>query len=176
MGEAGAERGGLRLENRTPSPYLPLALRDEDEGDRALVRHLFETGDGACLFSCGLPSAAAGQLITQQVAAREWGHATNHPLARRHIVMEGGRAVGRLSIDRAARPWYVVDLAVLPSARGRGIASQLLAGLQADARSVGVAIALHVAADSPALRLYVRNDFAVEVAEGPYLRMRWAPA
>jgi GNAT superfamily N-acetyltransferase len=65
---------------------------------------------------------------------------------------------------------------VLPSARGRGIASQLLAGLQADARSVGVAIALHVAADSPALRLYVRNDFAVEVAEGPYLRMRWAPA
>ena len=166
MGEAGAERGGLRLENRTPSPYLPLALRDEDEGDRALVRHLFETGDGACLFSCGLPSAAAGQLITQQVAAREWGHATNHPLARRHIVMEGGRAVGRLSID----------LAVLPSARGRGIASQLLAGLQADARSVGVAIALHVAADSPALRLYLRNDFAVEVAEGPYLRMRWAPA
>jgi ribosomal protein S18 acetylase RimI-like enzyme len=116
-----------------------------------------------------------GQLIAQQLVARERGHATNHPLAGRHIVMEGRRPVGRLSVDRAGDPWYVVDLAVLPSARDRGIASQLLARLKAEARSVGVAIELHVAADSPALRLYLRNDFAVTATEGPDLRMRWAP-
>ena len=176
MGEPGSERGGLRLEDRAPSPCLPLTLRDEDDGDSALVRQLFETGLGARLFSCGLSSAAADQLITQQVAARERGHATNQPLARRQIVMEGRRPVGRLSIDRSAHPWYVVDIAVLPSARGRGIASELLARLQAEARTVGVAIVLHVAADSPALRLYLRNNFAVEAAQGPDLRMRWVPA
>jgi GNAT superfamily N-acetyltransferase len=176
MGEPGSERGGLRLEDRTPSPHLPLTLRDEDEGDGALVRHLFETGRGACLISCGLPSFAASQLITMQLVARARGNASNHPLARRHIVMEGRRAVGRLSIDRTCHPWYVVDLAVLPRARGRGIASELLARLQGEARAVGVAIELHVAADNPALRLYLRNDFAVEAEEGPDLRMVWLPA
>jgi GNAT superfamily N-acetyltransferase len=176
MGEAGSERGGLGLYDRTPGLLLPLTLRDEDQGDRALVRHLFETGLGAHLFCCGLPSIAVGQLITQQLVARERGHAANHPLARRHIVSEGRRPVGRLSIDRAAHPWYLVDLTVLPDARGRGIASELLAGLKAEARAAGVAIELHVAEDSPALRLYLRNDFVVTAAEGPDLRMRWAPA
>jgi GNAT superfamily N-acetyltransferase len=90
--------------------------------------------------------------------------------------MEGGRPVGRVSIDRAAHPWYLVDLAVLPDARRRGIASELLARLQAEARSAGVPIELHVGEDSPALRLYLRNDFVVTAGEGPDLRMRWAPA
>ena len=176
MDEAGSGRGGLRLQDRTPSSCSPLALRDEDDGDRALVRHLFETGLGAPLFCCGLPSVVVRQLITQQLVARERGHATNHPLARRHIVLEDGRPVGRLSVDRAGHPWYIVDVTVLPGARGRGIASELLARLKAEARAVGAAIELHVAEDSPALRLYLRNDFAVTAAEGPDLRMRWAPS
>jgi ribosomal protein S18 acetylase RimI-like enzyme len=176
MDRPGSDRGGLCLQDRTPSPRLLLTLRDEDEGDRALVRQLFETGLGAPLLSCGLPSAVAGQLIDQQVVARERGHATSHPLAHRYIVVEGLRPVGRLSVDRAAQPWYVVDLGVLTGARGRGIASQLLARLQAEARTAGVAIELHVAADSPALRLYRRNHFAVEEADGPDLRMKWTPA
>ena len=90
--------------------------------------------------------------------------------------MDGLRPVGRLSVDRAGHPWYLVDLAVLPSARGRGLASELLARLQMEASAAGAAIELHVAADNPALRLYLRNDFVTVATEGPDLRMRWAPA
>ncbi len=175
MGEPGSDGGSLRLEDRTASRGS-LSLRDEDEGDSALVRHLFETGLGAPLLACGLPPVAVDQLIAQQLVARHRDHDASHPLARHQILMDGPRPVGRLSVDRAGHPWYLVDLAVLPSARGRGLASELLARLQVEARAAGEAIELHVAADNPALRLYLRNDFVTVATEGPDLRMRWAPA
>ncbi len=175
MGEPGSDGGSLRLEN-PPVSRGPLSLRDEDEGDSALVRHLFETGLGAPLLACGLPRVAVDQLIAQQLVARQRGHDVSHPLARRQILMDGPRPLGRLSVDRAADPWYLVDLAVLPGARGRGLASELLARLQVEARVAGVAIELHVAADNPALRLYLRADFVITATEGPDLRMRWSPA
>ena len=175
MGEPGSDGGSLRLEDRTASRG-PLSLRDEDEGDSALVRHLFETGLGAPLLAWGLPPVAVDQLLAQQLVARQRGHDASHPLARRQILMDGPRPVGRLSVDRAGHPWYLVDLAVLPSARRRGLASELLGRLQVEARAAGAAIELHVAADNPALRLYLRNDFVVTATEGPDLRMSWPPA
>ena len=82
MGEPGSDGGSLRLEDRTASRG-PLSLRDEDNDDSALVRHLFETGLGAPLVACGLPPVAVDQLIAQQLAARHCGHGASHPLARR---------------------------------------------------------------------------------------------
>ena len=91
-------------------------------------------------------------------------------------MLAGQSAVGRLSVDRVADPWYVVDLAVLPPARGRGIATELLARLQVEAAAAGASIELHVAAGNPAQRLYQRNGFSVTAKEGPDLQMKWAPA
>ena len=73
MGEPGSDGGSLRLEN-PPVSRGPLSLRDEDEGDSALLRQLFETGLGAFLWDCGLPGTTVDQLISQQLIARESGH------------------------------------------------------------------------------------------------------
>jgi GNAT superfamily N-acetyltransferase len=175
MGEPGSGRGATLVADRAAPTSLCLTLRDEGDGDKALLRQLYETGRGAPLLSCGLPPAVAQQLTAQQLSARERGHATAHPRARRQIVLAGHHPVGRLSVDRAGDPWCVVDLAVLPRARGRGIATEILARLQAEAAATGVAIELHVAADNPARGLYQRSGFAVTAEEGPDLRLRWAP-
>lgn len=175
MGEPGPSQGSLLVAGRTASPGFSITLRDEEDGDEALLRQLFETGRGAPLLSSGLPPALVDQLIAQQLLARERGHSSTHPRARRQVVLAGQAPVGRLSVDRSGNPWYLVDLAVLPRARGRGIATELLARLQAEAGAAGVAIELHVATDNPARSLYQQNGFAVTASEGPDLHMRWAP-
>jgi ribosomal protein S18 acetylase RimI-like enzyme len=174
MGGLGSSRGSSLLTRRTANGGLSLTLRDEGDGDETLLRQLFETGSGASLLSRGFPPTLVGQLIAQQLLARERGHSSTHPRAQRQIVLAGGHPVGRLSVDRSADPWYVVDLAVLPAARGRGVATQLLARMQAEAAAAGVAIELHVAAENPARSLYQRNGFEMTTEEGPDLRMRWA--
>lgn len=176
MGEPGPDRGTLLVVDQVAGPSPPLTLRDESDGDEVLLRQLFETGRGASLLTCGLLPVLVDQLMAQQLVARQRGEARTHPGAQRQIVLAGQSAVGRLSVDRVADPWYVVDLAVLPPARGRGIATELLARLQVEAAAAGASIELHVAAGNPAQRLYQRNGFSVTAKEGPDLQMKWAPA
>jgi ribosomal protein S18 acetylase RimI-like enzyme len=171
MGEPGSDGGSLVVTR----PGLSLTLRDGGNGDDDLLRQLFETGRGAPLLSCDLPPVLVDQLIAHQLVARQRDHARNHPLARRQIVLTGDGPVGSLSVDRTGEPWYLVDLAVLPTARGRGIATELLARLLAEAGAARVAVELHVDAENPAERLYRRNGFTETAREGPDLRLRWAP-
>jgi ribosomal protein S18 acetylase RimI-like enzyme len=175
MDEPGPDGGGLLIAGQIERPRPALTLRDEASDDGALLRQLFETGLGAFLRDCGLPPATVDQLISQQLIARERGHSWAHPHAQRQIVLADGRPVGRLSVDRAGDPWHVVDLAVLPRSRRRGIATALLSRLQADAGTAGVAIELYVATENPARNLYERTGFVAMATEGPDLRMRWAP-
>jgi ribosomal protein S18 acetylase RimI-like enzyme len=59
------------------------------------------------------------------------------------------------------KPWWVLyDLFVIPSARGRGVASLLLARAQQLARETGAdGISLETAHDNPAQRLYEKRGW-----------------
>lgn len=81
-----------------------------------------------------------------------------HPLADRWIVERGGEAIGRFDVDRTTGPWRLIEIALVPSARGAGIGTALLAWLIGEAGVTGVE--LHVAHDNPrAAALYARTGF-----------------
>lgn len=93
------------------------------------------------------------------------------------VIERGGRAIGRLYVDRRDDELRIIDIALLPEARGSGIGSALLGELLEEASQRGVAVRIHVERNNPALRLYERLGFVPVEDQGVYWLMeRPAPA
>jgi ribosomal protein S18 acetylase RimI-like enzyme len=105
-------------------------------------------------------------------------HAHYHehfPEARYQVICEEGRPIGRLYVDRSDREMRVMDVALLPEYRGRGIGGALIADVLAEAEAARLPVLLHVEATNPARRLYERLGFRFAEDVGVYQRMEWTP-
>jgi ribosomal protein S18 acetylase RimI-like enzyme len=114
-------------------------------------------------------------FLRMQFAAQSRHYHEHFPTASFDVVLCDGVPVGRLSVERSAGTLYVIDIALLPEARGAGIGSGLLSELLAEAARARKTVRLHVERFNPALALYRRLGFAVVADEGVYLRLEWAP-
>ena len=70
----------------------------------------------------------------------------------------------------------LVDIALLPEHRGRGIGGRLVSEVLERAASEGRRVSAHVAHDNPARRLYERLGFRVVSGEGVYLALEYSTA
>jgi ribosomal protein S18 acetylase RimI-like enzyme len=86
-----------------------------------------------------------------------------------------GTPMGRLYIDRQADAMRVIDIALLPEWRGRGIGTALMEAVLAEARATGKEIGISVEKFNPALRLYQRLGFREYADDGIYWFMSWRP-
>jgi len=79
------------------------------------------------------------------------------------------RPIGRLYVDRARRHWHLIEIALVPDARGQALGSALIAWLAHAAREAGAsALTLQVAHDNPrAVALYERLGFVDQPATAP---------
>jgi ribosomal protein S18 acetylase RimI-like enzyme len=78
-------------------------------------------------------------------------------------------------VDRTASEVRLVDISLLPAARGGGTGTHLICALLEEAAGAGRPVRLHVARGNPALRLYARLGFRVDGDDGMYLAMTWDP-
>jgi ribosomal protein S18 acetylase RimI-like enzyme len=143
-----------------------VALRPATPQDAPFLASLF-AGTRDDLRTLPLPEQARAALVAQQYRSREHQHAAAYPAAASEIVEVDGLPVGRLLVDRAERAHHVIDVAVLPEHRGRGIGAAALRSVLARADACGVPVTLRVAADNPAQRLYQRLGFAPSTDGAP---------
>jgi ribosomal protein S18 acetylase RimI-like enzyme len=69
----------------------------------------------------------------------------------------------------------LIDISLVPAARGAGLGGAILADLIAAAGAAGKRVTLHVERLNPARRLYVRHGFTLVSDKGIYLEMEWCP-
>ncbi len=113
-------------------------------------------------------------LLDMQWRAQRAGYRQGFPGADDMIIEAGGVSLGRLLVDRSLRPWRIVDIALLPAARGLGHGAAVLGALQERAGAEGAALALSVRHDNPhARRLYLRMGFVLADADGVSQQMIW---
>ena len=91
------------------------------------------------------------------------------------VVLVDGTPAGRLYLDRRADEIRIVDIALLPAHRGRGVGGRLMGRVLDEAASKGLAVRIHVERNNPALRLYRRLGFTQVEDQGVYLLMQWLP-
>lgn len=97
------------------------------------------------------------------------------PVATFEVVLVDGQPAGRLIVHRGAREVRIVDIALLPDFRGRGVGTRLLQPLLDEADARGQLVSIHVERNNPALRLYTRLGFAPVGEHGVSLLLHRAP-
>jgi ribosomal protein S18 acetylase RimI-like enzyme len=122
----------------------------------------------------GAPALQA-QFVRSQASIRRRAFAELYPRATRELVLVDGAPAGSLEVDRGESEIRLLDIALLPGFRGRGLGGRLLGALQAEAAAGGVPVVLTVAVGNPARRLYGRVGFVAVAATEAHVLMRWTP-
>jgi ribosomal protein S18 acetylase RimI-like enzyme len=95
--------------------------------------------------------------------------------AETSIVLLAGDPAGSLIVQHTAEGIRLVDIALLPEVRGRGIGRTLIQRLLERARVDGKPVRLQVTRGNPALRLYADLGFERIGESEIYFEMEWLP-
>ena len=150
------------------------SLRPELEVDTAFRFALFRASRGPGWDQIPLPPEMMTKIMQQQFRAQILGYAAAYPESRREIIMVEAIAVGRLATDRAGETLHLIDIALTPAWRGRGVGEAILRGLTDEARALSKPLTLKVDQDNlAAQRFYARLGFVVTQADETHLDLRW---
>jgi len=112
-------------------------------------------------------------LLHMQYEAQRVSYRRHYPTLLHEKVLEDGVPIGRMMTFEGEDELRIVDLALLPAYRGRGIGRGLIERVQKQAASSGKPLRLRVATDNPARRLYERLHFRIYEEIPPYVAMEW---
>lgn len=115
-------------------------------------------------------------FVAMQFAAQSAHYAEHYAGMSSDVVLVGGEPAGRLLVARRRDEIRIVDIALLPAFRGRGVGSELLAELMDEATEMAKRLSIHVERHNRARGLYERLGFARVGETGTHLRMEWDPA
>jgi GNAT superfamily N-acetyltransferase len=157
-----------------------LALRAAGDADRATLLAVYAgTREDELAFT---DWSAEQKLffVTQQFEAQDLHYRLHYPGAE-FLVIErrtanGAEPLGRLYLHHRETEIRLMDISLLPAARGGGIGGTLLEHLLAEARRVGKRLSIHVEKMNRARHLYERLGFVVVADVGVYDLMEWRPA
>jgi ribosomal protein S18 acetylase RimI-like enzyme len=112
-------------------------------------------------------------FLRMQFEAQAKYYSENYVGAQFQIVLLKDTPVGRLYVARWAKEIRIMDIALLPEYRGRGIGSALLKEILAEGQARGVPVTIHVERLNPALHLYDRLGFRLAEDKGVYYLLEW---
>lgn len=95
----------------------------------------------------------------------------NYPGASFAIILVGALPAGRLYVDRKEDGIRVIDIALLPEFRGKGIGGRIMRGLAQEADAKGLVMSLHVELNNPILPFYKVLGFKEIELSGIYYFM-----
>jgi ribosomal protein S18 acetylase RimI-like enzyme len=123
-----------------------------------------------------MPNQVAALIETQQRIHQE-GIQQHYPNAKIMMAEREGIVVGQYIVDDGEADSRLIDIAVMPLHRRRGIASATLSILQAEAAHAGRSVSLAVRVDNTAAKqLYIQHGFTVVSSDGLFEQMRWIAA
>jgi ribosomal protein S18 acetylase RimI-like enzyme len=109
----------------------------------------------------------------QQFLAQDAHYRQHYPTAEFSVIEVGGERVGRLYVARWEKEIRIMDIAVLPEFRRKGMGTKFLRELQEEAKAAGKALSIHVEKFNRALGLYERLGFTRKEDREVYWLLEW---
>lgn len=148
-------------------------LRPETEADLPFLRKLYiSTRWDELAPIIDWTDAQKLAFLESQFALQRHHYRTYYPTTDWGVLEQAGIPLGRLYVERGNK-LMVIDVALLPEWRGRGIGTALMDAVQAEARDADKAVSIAVEKFNPAQRLYRRLGFHEVSDEGVYWFMEW---
>lgn len=151
------------------------ALRPETEADIPFLMRLYASTREEELAPVPWTAEQKQGFLAQQFQAQRHHYRTYIEGCVFEILERNGVPAGRLYLDARPAQLHIVDIALMPELRGKGLGAAILRALQTDARTRGVGVGIFVEKFNPALRLYRRLGFTDVADQGVYLEMEWRP-
>jgi RimJ/RimL family protein N-acetyltransferase len=159
-----------------PSPLGPLVQRPEREDDQPFRFQLFCDSRLPEWYQVQLDAAVRDQLMRHQFHAQTVSYRAQFPRAAFDIIELDGRPIGRIVINRSGRSVHIVDQAIVPELRNRGLGTAIMRFLMREAEAARIPLELKVAStNDPSMRLYLRLGFVPIETQVTYVDMRWWP-
>jgi ribosomal protein S18 acetylase RimI-like enzyme len=151
-----------------------VSLRPVRPSDAEHLRRVYSSTRDEELGVVEWDAGAKEEFLRRQFDAQD-AHYRTYPGANLDVIEVDAEPAGRLYVARWDNELRIMDIALLPEYRNRGIGTQLLSDLLDEATAAGKPLTIHVEKFNPARRLYERLGF-VETAEvGVYVLMEAAP-
>lgn len=154
-----------------PAGAIGIGLRAIGADDEAFLRAVYASTREEELAPLGWSRAEVDAFIDMQFEAQRQDYWRNYDTTRFAIVTCDGLDAGRLYVERRADSLHVVDIALLPAFRSRGIAGELFGRLFDEADAAGLPVRIHVEHQNRARHLYLRLGFAFTGEPGPVYRL-----
>ena len=152
-----------------------LALRPITTADRELLYRIYASTRTEELAVTDWDDSQKAAFLQMQFDAQHRYYMENYRDARFQVIEWDRAPVGRLYLVRLSDEIRIIDIALVPEYRGRGLGTQVLRNIQADARQAGLPVTIHVERFNPALSLYARLGFQMVEDKGVYLLLKWTP-
>jgi ribosomal protein S18 acetylase RimI-like enzyme len=140
------------------------------------LRALYADVRAAELAPVPWPETAKLAFLAEQSDLQHRHYVANYPGAELLVIESGTIPIGRIYIYKSRSEIRLMDIALVPDWRNRGIGTRLLRELMVEARSSGSSITLHVEPANPAQRMYQRLGFTLIEQRGVYDFLGWNPA
>lgn len=170
----------MPLETDAPPPAFELpadlaergfSLRPESDEDLPFLVALYASTRETELAPIPWTPEQKRLFLLQQFDAQRRDYRTRFRACAFDIIECAKEPVGRLYFERRGSRLHVIDIALAPQWRGRGVGSRILEAMIAAARTQGLGVGIFVEKFNPALSLYRRLGFIECADHGIYLEM-----
>ncbi len=154
---------------------LPISLRPANPADEGFLRLVYAESRREELDQVQWPPGQREAFLNSQFDAQDSHYKKHYPGAEFLIIEYDGQPAGRLYVRRSDPEIRIMDIAINPEFRRKGIGTTLLGQLTEEGRATARTVTIHVEKFNPALRLYERLGFRAIDDRGAYWFLEWTP-
>jgi GNAT superfamily N-acetyltransferase len=156
-------------------PPAGIVYRPKTDADRPFLAYVYATTRADELSLVPWTPEQKAEFLEMQFNA-QWSHYEQYyPDCAFLVIEREGRPIGRIYIDRLPDEICLVDIALIPEARGTGLGTLLMQEILEEGQATGKRVLIHVERYNPAMRLYTRLGFVPVEESGVYYQMMWSP-
>lgn len=156
--------------------HAEVAFRAVQDGDAERLLAIYASTRAEELAQVAWDGAQKDAFVRMQFEAQRKFYESEYPGAEFQIILVTGEPAGRLYVHRREREIRIMDIALLPEFRGRGIGTRILENLLAESARTTRPVTIHVESFNPAQRLYERLGFKRIGSNGVYHLLEWRDA
>lgn len=157
-----------------PGLRLPVGLRRVTADDREFLVGVYASTRADELAPIPWNEAQKDTFVRAQFDAQQRAYEARYPAADYYVILFDGQPAGRMWIGRDAEQIRLLDIALLPEFRNRGIGTALLRDLAAEAAREGKWLRHMVfKLNTAGVRFYERLGFTQIEDVGAYVHMEY---